>query len=218
MSRRRFIKYILLLALVLCPLCLMAQGSSSTAQQAALSDPTAVVKAFLQQLQKQTLQTDFSISILNGGERQPAGSGTIQMRDKRFIMRVLTTEAAYDGKTLYIYQDDIQELTLQTPTAEDLVSANPVLFAEALVDASQLKFSTTQRNEQYYVVDFIPTNADAGIQRFVLKLQKKDLIPVEIQVREGRQQTIIRFSNASFTTSLPHFTIDKPDAWVNDLR
>ena len=123
-----------------------------------------------------------------------------------------------------MYQEETNELTLSNPTEEELLDVNPMLFARALLRNSTVRFAANAKNNTpngELSLDFLPTNKDAGIQRFVLKLRKADLAPLEIQIREQQQQTIIRFSHASFSpkaSSSALFQLVYPSAWLNDLR
>lgn len=182
------------------------------------TDATAIVQQFLQKIDQQTLSASFSITLVEGTNQQTAGAGTLKMRGSRFLLDMLGTEAAYDGKTLYVYQEDLDELTLSTPEAEELLDVNPVLFAKALMKAATIRFSAAQKDDKHYYIDFVPTQKDAGIQRFVLKLRKKDLAPVEVQVKEGKQTTRVRFTDAAFGSDQPSFRLQKKGAYVNDMR
>lgn len=199
---KRLLTYIIMLL----PLSVMAQT------------PQQVVQQFMQKLEEKTLASEYAISINDGQAQQTAYSGELKMRGSRFVLTMLETEAAFDGKTLYIYQEDLNELTLSEPSQEELLEANPMLFAKALLKTSALRFSAGTADEKSWSIDFVPASKDAGIQRFVLKLRKSDLLPQEIQIREGKQTTRIRFKNAAFSTEQPAFKLDKKGAFVNDMR
>ena len=186
--------------------------------------PQSIALQFLDKVEKQLLTADYTIELLAGTQRQPVGSGKLQMLGRCFKLNILSTEAAFDGETLYMYQEETNELTLSNPTEEELLDVNPMLFARALLRNSTVRFAANAKNNTpngELSLDFLPTNKDAGIQRFVLKLRKADLAPLEIQIREQQQQTIIRFSHASFSpkvSSSALFQLVYPSAWLNDLR
>ena len=179
---------------------------------------TEVVQRFLQKVEKQTLVADFTLSSVTGTQQTPAGAGKVRMRGSKFTLEMMDTEAAFDGKTLYVYQEDLEELTLSTPEEQELLEVNPVLFAKALLSQATVRFSATQKDDKCWIVDFMPDNKDAGIQRFVLKLRKSDLVPMEIQVREGKQITRLVFKGAAFTAEQPAFKLEKKGAFINDMR
>lgn len=200
---KRLFAYIILMCL---PLALSAQTA------------TEVTQLFLQKIEKKTLYADFTLSSIIGAQTTPTGSGKIRMRGQKFALEMMDTEAAYDGKTLYVYQEDIEELTLSSPEEEELLSVNPVLFAKALLKQATVRFSASQKDEKYWIIDFVPTNQSAGIQRFVMKLRKSDLAPVEILVREGKQTTKLSFRTSHYDDVVPSFKLQKDGAYLNDMR
>ena len=219
------------------------KGGKTTSPTSA-SNPTEIAEQFISKIEKQLLTADYSIELLEGTQRQQVVSGNLQMLGNCFHMTILSTEAAFDGKTLYMYQEETNELTLSNPTDEELLDVNPMLFARALLRTSTVRFAANASKAangtaangkaksnpilaavaaaEVVTLDFIPINKAAGIQRFVIKLRKADLAPIEIQIREQQQQTIIHFSRQSFApSSQPSsslFQLEYPSAWLNDLR
>ena len=202
------------------------------------SKPMEIAEQFISKIEKQLLTADYSIELLTGTQRQQVVSGKLQMLGNCFRMTILSTEAAFDGKTLYMYQKETNELTLSIPTEEELLDVNPLIFARALLRASTIRFAanakatatnvktksnpTASAAAEVVTLDVLPVNKGAGIQRIVIKMRKTDLAPLEIQIREQQEQTIIRFSQPSFSHTNPStsslFQLDYPSAWLNDLR
>lgn len=199
------------------------------------SQPMEIAEQFISKIEKQLLTADYSIELLTGTQRQQVVSGKLQMLGNCFRMTILSSEAAFDGKTLYMYQKETNELTLSIPTEEELLDVNPLIFARALLRASTIRFAAnakatatnvkTKSNPtaaEVVTLDVLPVNKGAGIQRIVIKMRKSDLAPLEIQIREQQEQTIIRFSQPSFSYTNPStsslFQLDYPSAWLNDLR
>ncbi|MCI7556495.1 MAG: outer membrane lipoprotein carrier protein LolA [Bacteroidales bacterium] len=195
-----------------------------------------IAEQFISKIEKQLLTADYSIELLTGTQRQQVVSGKLQMLGNCFRMTILSTEAAFDGKTLYMYQKETNELTLSIPTEEELLDVNPLIFARALLRASTIRFAANAKatatnvktksnptaSAEVVTLDVLPVNKSAGIQRIVIKMRKTDLAPLEIQIREQQEQTIIRFSQPSFSHTNPStsslFQLDYPSAWLNDLR
>ena len=200
------------------------------------SKPMEIAEQFISKIEKQLLTADYSIELLTGTQRQQVVSGKLQMLGNCFRMTILSTEAAFDGKTLYMYQKETNELTLSIPTEEELLDVNPLIFARALLRASTIRFAANAKatatnvktksnptaSAEVVTLDVLPVNKGAGIQRIVIKMRKTDLAPLEIQIREQQEQTIIRFSQPSFSHTNPStsslFQLDYPSAWLNDLR
>lgn len=191
----------------------LALSLTAVAQESAKS----VVERFLQKVEQKTLSTKFSMTISDQASQPLTTNGTIRMRGECFLLTMFSNEAAYDGKTFYLYQEDINELTLSTPTQEELLQANPVLFAKALMLQATLRFAPAQK-EDVYVVEFIPNFQDAGVKKFVLRLRKSDLLPLEIQMKEAKQTTVLRFQEAKYESTYPSFILQKSGAYLNDMR
>ena len=218
---------------------LAAQSHSNTpsAQEkkgGSVSKPMEVAEQFLSKMENQLLTADYTIELLSGTQRQTVGSGNLQMLGNCFRLTIFSSVAAFDGKTLYMYQEEANELTLSIPTEEELLDVNPLIFARALLRASTVRFAANTKanakvasnakamSSEVLTLDVLPVNKSAGIQRIVIKLRKADLAPLEIQIREQQEQTIIRFSHPSFATPAPStaslFQLSYPSAWLNDLR
>lgn len=173
----------------------------------------AVADAFFQKAKAATLVADFNLTTAG----QPMHyTGHITMRGECFSLTFLDNEAAYDGKTFYMYQADSEELTLSIPTREELLEINPMLFAHELrKNATLRKGSTKAAGKQ--VIEFIPKNKEAGVTLFSMTLGANHL-PEKLIVKETGQQTTITFQNAKWEDSKPTFKLEKKGAFVNDMR
>lgn len=157
---------------------------------------------FLQTISENTLHSDFVITISEGASQPMNYPGTITMRGDRFTLEMFDMEAAYDGKTLYVYSATTDELTLSTPTEQELMEANPFLYAQALSKvctiseqpstgdagvppADSSKRTTTPQggavsrlhhdNQTTNItITLTPSDQSAGIQRFTLTIQKNN--------------------------------------------
>lgn len=194
----------------------------------------ATLDTFLQTLAENTLQSDFVITISEGASQPMNYPGTITMRGDRFLLEMFDIEAAYDGKTLYVYSATTDELTLSTPTEQELMEANPFLYAQALskvctiteqpstgdagVPPAGRKQGGGANTTTNITITLTPNDQTAGIQRFTLRIQKDTMLPLSVEVKEGKQQTTLRLTNPTYTTNIPSFTLTKPDAFLNDLR
>ena len=138
------------------------------------------------------------------------------MHGKQFRLSMFSMDAAYDGNTLYMYSEDTEELTLSTPTAEELIQTNPFLYAQALLPVCEQTEKTVGDKTQ---ITFTPNNPSAGIVKFVLRVVTASLLPTTVEIHEDSgKMTTLRLSNARYTEEVPAFTIEKEGAFINDLR
>ena len=147
--------------------------------------------SFLTGLETRTLRTDFTVTITENATQPLNLTGTITVHGTQFLLSALDYEAAYDGKTLFLWQPEIEELTLSTPTEQELLETNPFLFAKAL-------------NEAGKKVDFV--------------IDDKNL-PVRAQMVDGKTMYTIIFRNPQYITMKVDYVIIPPEgAYINDLR
>jgi outer membrane lipoprotein-sorting protein len=143
-------------------------------------------------------------------------AGTLAMRDKKFALEFFGIEAAYDGETLYMYSEDTEELTLSTPTEEELVQTNPFLYARALLPLCEYAEKAVGDKTQ---ITLTPRDQSLGINKFVLRLVTTTLLPIAAEIHESEGKlTTLTLNQPVFTTECPPFTLDKPEAFINDLR
>ena len=214
-----------------------------------LTSATATnLDTFLQTLAEHTLRSDFVISISEDASQPMNYPGTITMRGDRFTLEMFDMEAAFDGKTLYVYSATTDELTLSTPTEQELMEANPFRYAQALSKVCTITEQPTA--QQALTITLTPKDQSAGIQRFTLTLSRSCALqtapqcatagdagvspavnksgqtltaqslwlPQQITIKEGKQLTTLRLTNPTYTADIPSFTITKPAAFLNDLR
>ena len=214
-----------------------------------LTSATATnLDTFLQTLAEHTLRSDFVISISEDASQPMNYPGTITMRGDRFTLEMFDMEAAFDGKTLYVYSATTDELTLSTPTEQELMEANPFRYAQALSKVCTITEQPTA--QQALTITLTPKDQSPGIQRFTLTLSRSCALqtapqcatagdasvspavnksgqtltaqslwlPQQITIKEGKQLTTLRLTNPTYTTDTPSFTLTKPDAFLNDLR
>ncbi|MBR1563741.1 MAG: outer-membrane lipoprotein carrier protein LolA [Paludibacteraceae bacterium] len=175
-----------------------------------------VLQTFFSNIEKQTLESDFTFTITEQGGQPTNIAGKITMRGERFTANLMNTEVAFDGKTLYTYSEDNDELTLSTPTMEELRESNPLLFAKALTET--YKPTVTQQGSNW-LVSIKPDAQQTGVREFTLILRKSDLIPLSATMRETNfNTTTLTLRNQHLSTTLPDFMINKPGAFINDLR
>ncbi len=178
----------------------------------------ATLPSLLSALETRTLQSDFTLSVTDEQSQPVTYAGTLTMQADRFILSMWSIEAAYDGTTLYMYNDDTEELTLSTPTDEELRQTNPFLYAQALVPVCQVE-EKELLNKGQTLITLTPNDTSAGIARFTLRVNTTTLLPLSVEIRETTgKTTTLRLTNPTYLTTTPTFTITKPDAFLNDIR
>ena len=182
-----------------------------------------ILQSLFSTLEQKTLQSDFTLTISQSPNTpSPIANspitytGTLAMRDQKFALEFFGIEAAYDGETLYMYSEDTEELTLSTPTEEELIQTNPFLYARALLPLCEYAEKALGDKTQ---ITLTPRDQSLGISKFVLRLMTTTLLPVSAEIHESDGKlTTLRLTSPEYSDSTPSFTLTKPEAFINDLR
>ena len=177
-----------------------------------------ILTSFLANLETKTLQSDFTVTVAEEVNAPLNYPGSFVMQGDKFRLEMLDIRAAYDGKTLYMYSEDTDELTLSNPTEQELLEVNPFLYAKALVPVCNVTERAT--GEQTFVT-LTPKDQSIGINRFVLKVRTADLMPLSVELKEGKKITTLKLKEPKYVKNLQPsaFSIqaDK-NTFVNDMR
>lgn len=178
----------------------------------------SILSSFFANLEQKTLQSDFSVSLQDGQQVTENYAGSITMHGQYFTFLMGDNKAAFDGKTMYVYSPETEELTLTEPTEEELIESNPLLYAKAVADVCEVSEQPSKDGTQT-IVTLVPADQSQGVNRFILKIRNSDLMPLQLEVKEGMKTTLLRMINPAFTQTVPEFTIEPEETtFVNDLR
>ena len=177
-----------------------------------------VLSSFLANLEQKTLQSDFTITVSEEVNAPLNYPGKITMHGRNFLLTMFGIEAAYDGKTLYMYSGDVDELTLSNPTEQELLEANPFLYAKALVNVCNITERGSSDGKQT-IITLTPKDQSIGINRFSLRVRNEDLMPLQVDLKEGKKMTTLRLTKPAFVTTQSKYTIEpESGTYVNDMR
>ena len=126
-----------------------------------------VLQSLLATLEQKTLLSDFSLSIAEQQSQPITYTGDLAVHGKQFTLSMFALEAAYDGNTLYMYSEDTEELTLSTPSQEELLQTNPFLYAQALLPICQYTEKVLGDKTQ---ITLTPTSPIANNQLYIIVL------------------------------------------------
>lgn len=182
-----------------------------------------VLSSFLTNLETRTLHSDFTITVSEEVNAPMNYPGSLTMCGQSFLLKMFNLEAAYDGKTLYMYSPEIDELTLSNPTEQELVEANPFLYAKALVGVCNVVERPSSDGKQT-IVTLTPKDRSIGIDRFTLRVRNEDLLPLSIEIKEGKKTSILKLKEPKFEVQGDKVQVTKytilpgTNTYVNDLR
>ncbi len=179
----------------------------------------SILQSLFALLGQKTMSTDFTITVQQQASQPISYTGTLTMHGEQFTLEAFGTQAAYDGKTLYMYNEDANELTLSAPTQEELYQANPLLFAKAMAEACDVNESTAKDITTITLVPKEPVDID----KITLKVKpltsgKQDYAPVTITLKEGAQTTTVLVRNLKYSDELREYILKPEGAFINDIR
>ena len=178
----------------------------------------AILSSFLANLETKTLQSDFTVTVSEEVNAPMNYPGSLVMHGQLFKLDMFDLKAAYDGKTMYMYASDIDELTLSNPTEQELVEANPILYAKALVPVCDVTERTTQDGKEAVII-LTPKDQSIGINRFMLTVRIADLMPLSVSIKEGKKVSTLKLKEPKFVSEKQEYKIEPDkDTYINDMR
>ena len=177
-----------------------------------------VLGSFFTRLEQNTLQAQFYLTVSDESNQPMHFNGSITMRGDKFNFQMGDIEVSYDGTTLYHYDEGLDELTLSTPTLQEITESNPLLYAKAISEQCTAQYSA-KTDENNYVIELIPNDAAMGVSIFTITLRKTDLMPLSAVMKENiHSYTTLELKQPMYISDIPTFTLEKEDADINDLR
>lgn len=178
----------------------------------------SILSSFLANLETKTLQSDFTVTVAEEVNAPLNFPGSIIMQGRQFKLSMFSIEAAYDGQTLYMYSAETDELTLSHPTEQELLEANPFLYAQALVDVCNATERASQDGKET-IITLTPRDQSVGINRFTLRVRNEDLMPLSAEIKEGNKTSSLKMKAPVFVTGEQTYEITPDDnTFINDMR
>lgn len=169
------------------------------------------------------IEATFKLTSFVGSTEQGAGNGTIQLKGKKYKLNAGDQITWFDGKTLWNYDADIQEVNVTTPTRKEMQTMNPYAF----VALYKQGYDYTVKNAKYkgkdmYDVTLKAEKPGSDIPEVIITISK-EYTPLCIRMRQGKNWTRITITGFSaskkFGDDLFKFPASKyPDAEIIDMR
>lgn len=192
-------------------LLLLALTAQAQTAKEVLDKTAAVVSS------KKGVTGHFNINSSNGVGMK--ASGTIAVKGKKF--HAVTPQATiwFDGKTMWTYLKQNDEVNISTPTSSQLATINPYNF---IFMYKQGYTYTMEKVGKSYYVHLKATDKKKQIQEMDIKVYQKTFVPWSIYYRTSKGVTTIDISD--FKVSAQPDAVfcfnskDFPNAEVIDLR
>lgn len=149
-------------------------------------------------------------------------NGTIQIQGKKFTIDLAGQYMVwFDGKNMWSYLKDNDEVNITNPNDEELAKMNPYAFVNLYKNGYEVKMGKS--TAKYYEVTLKAKNKKSSLQNATLHINKVNYQPIMIDMSSPKTankikiisyQTNLHFDDAVFTFNPKKY----PSAEVIDLR
>lgn len=164
---------------------------------------------------KNGVQADFTMNSAQYGN----SSGKISVKGRMFTATTSMATLWFDGKTLWTYMSNNDEVNVTTPSEAQLQVMNPYNFINMYKKG--FKYTMTS-SASSHVVHLTATNQKQKVREMFITVSKKTNAPTEVKMLQGTKWTtftITNLKNMKLADSEFSFNSkDYPTAEVIDLR
>lgn len=161
------------------------------------------------------------VSLTFGGSQE----GTLKMQGTAFYLDCGGIKSWFDGKTQWSYVEENEEVTVSTPTPEELQGVNPYTVITSYRRHYHYRYqgTQTQGGKTYYRIQLTPLTGNNDISSVQLRISS-DYRPESITVHlsNGKsQQFIVRSYKTAKGMDASTFRFDTrkyPNAEIIDMR
>ena len=146
-------------------------------------------------------------------------SGTILIKGKKFQATTPQAIVWFDGKTMWTYMKQNEEVNVSNPTEAQLQAINPYNFINLYKNGYNCTLNNTGSS---YVVHLTSNVKDRKIKELFVTIDKQSYRPTQVKLLQGKKWTIFDITDLSkskVADSQFRFNAnDFPKAEVIDLR
>lgn len=197
----------------ICMLALVAMAQQPSAKKL-LDDASANLRA------NEGIQASVTITAPEGETY-----ATIYMKSDKFVMETESMKVWFDGTTQWTYLKANEEVTVTTPTTEELQQLNPYILLDNYQMGYDLALLGNSQGKAFYNVQLKAKSDAQPLQNIVLTLNKKNLHPIRVKMKpQGASGEIAVMIDAYHTKKqyaddfFQFNSADYPQTEVIDLR
>ncbi len=159
----------------------------------AQTDPKAkaVLNKLINQFENKTVKIDFKLTIADtklDENNKDVILGNLVMQEDMFRLEVPKVKTYFDGKDQYVYVMANKEVSVTTPTVDELQDINPAYMLK-FAQQSTVQFSLdNKKNLSYYIIDVFPEHQlKKSYYKSIIKVDKKTnkLISIKVLSQNG---------------------------------
>ncbi len=206
----------LVIALQVLPLAAVAQ--QPTAERA--------VQRLVNLLEQRVFQGSFTLHVdmsSSGSPLPQEQDGTFTLQGDRLAIDMDGFVIRYDGKTLWSYLEQNNEVSVSEPLESEMAATSPLTALKVYSTQSHISYADWQE-EGTLAIHMQPKGEGKDFRLIVLHMHPDNYTPtyMRIEMSDGTG-LVLHIAEASWKTSVPAstFAFDTshyPDIYVNDLR
>lgn len=116
-------------------------------------------------------------------------TGTLRLSGDKFVATLdggITTW--YDGTTQWVYNPKVDEMTVSTPTPDELATINPFIIVSGLQKSYAPKHLKAPTNK--YIIELTPLSKSADIKKAIITVDNR-YIPVQAAITLSNGHTAL---------------------------
>ena len=165
------------------------------------------------------ISADFSLE--ETGKNSYNTLGKFVLRNEKFMMEMSETQIWFDGKTMWTYSPQTNEVSITEPDKKELETINPLLL---ITDVNETGTKTYLHRGKNAVVVFTPETSKADFEKIEFSVEISSHHPTKIEIfRKDESKMIFEMTNYKLNKDIADstFVFNKnkyKDVFVNDLR
>ena len=202
-------KIIFLLSCLFIPGMMMAQEADR------------IMKAASEQFKKnKSVESNYTVTYIEGDKKRSATGGIIMQKNK-FVNLIEGTKTWYNGKTMWTYVKENDEVTITEPEGNEMMTNNPYYFINSY--SKEYNAVLISSAGKLYELKLTPKKNGDDVKHVTLKLLKTSYQPVSLNIvmKNSQMEIVLNSYKTKNSFKSSSFTFDKtkyPDAEIIDLR
>lgn len=167
-----------------------------------------------------SVESNYTITYTEGSKKRRATGGIIMQKNK-YVNLIEGNKTWFNGKTMWTYVKDNEEVNVTEPSANDMLSNNPYFFINSY--SQEYNASLQNSGGRTYDIKLTPKKTNEDVKYVILRLLKDSYQPVSLSIFMKNSQMDIVLN--SFKTGKSYknssFAFDKkkyPEVDIIDLR
>jgi outer membrane lipoprotein-sorting protein len=209
-------KKIFAIILIVYAAALSAQTSDNAAKN--------TVNKAVAKLQNGALQSEIKITVSTQNGQKSVQKGVLKLAGNKFYLKTDDFKIFFDGKTQWVYMEQLNEVTLSEPNKEELELVSPIFIIKNFDKKHRVLFDSNTPNDNFWHINLFPIDKkNCDYFKIILTINKKssEVKQIEIWQKNGEKLAVTFDSYTALSPENKTFTFstkDYPKVIINDMR